>query len=299
MSDINILYIYGAGRSGTTLLDCVLGQHGRFFSLGQFLSMPTILERESQICACGERVKDCSFWSPFIDEFESTLRSIQQARSPDYFFARGHRLLELWMCVQFFLFGKLPDVPKDHMERQERILRSISERSHCSWLVDSSKKPLRLLALLRLKNVNTCVIYVIRDGRGFIASKKKEKSARKTGPFLSAISWAYQNFLAFMIHSRVTPENRIMISYEDFIKDPGMQVTRILDKFGITEEMPPLGYEYYDPSATHMPFGNLMRLEGRKKIEKAKGPRKFNLKDEIAYWFFGAWMKRLSASLKD
>jgi hypothetical protein len=64
-----IVYIVGLGRSGTTLLDLLLGSHPNLVGLGEIFhfTMPNSkrLSQSSKIlCSCGQSMEKCLFWGP-------------------------------------------------------------------------------------------------------------------------------------------------------------------------------------------------------------------------------------------
>lgn len=73
--NIRVLYILGSGHSGSTLLDCILGNNPNVFSVGE-LSFYNVIKnhiphaktkhRKGDFCACGEKMSNCSFWKRII-----------------------------------------------------------------------------------------------------------------------------------------------------------------------------------------------------------------------------------------
>src|SRR5581483_1226755 len=63
VTDQKVLYIGGFGRSGSTLVERILGQLPGFCSAGEvvFLWQRGLIDR--QLCGCGVPVPDCEFWS--------------------------------------------------------------------------------------------------------------------------------------------------------------------------------------------------------------------------------------------
>src|SRR6266536_2074426 len=59
---LKVLYIAGAGRSGSTLLDGVLGQLDGFFAAGELRYLWERGLQESRLCGCGVAVRDCPTW---------------------------------------------------------------------------------------------------------------------------------------------------------------------------------------------------------------------------------------------
>ncbi len=59
---MRILYIGGWGRSGSTLLDLMLGQAPGVFSAGEIREIWQSGLVENRPCGCEQPFRDCSFW---------------------------------------------------------------------------------------------------------------------------------------------------------------------------------------------------------------------------------------------
>jgi hypothetical protein len=64
-----VIFIASLARSGSTLLDLMLGGHPRFVGLGEMFRMLTPdtdwLDRTREVlCSCGSTMDQCSFWGP-------------------------------------------------------------------------------------------------------------------------------------------------------------------------------------------------------------------------------------------
>ena len=60
---VKVLYIGGLGRSGSTLLDRMLGQLPGFFSAGEIRDLWQRGLRENALCGCGAPFKECEVWT--------------------------------------------------------------------------------------------------------------------------------------------------------------------------------------------------------------------------------------------
>src|SRR6266705_3371373 len=60
---LRVLYIGGWGRSGSTLLDRMLGQVPGFFALGEVREIWQSGLRENRLCGCGASFRECPFWT--------------------------------------------------------------------------------------------------------------------------------------------------------------------------------------------------------------------------------------------
>ena len=58
-----VLYIGGYSRSGSTLLDRMVGQIPAHRSTGELGYITTHSLQENRLCGCGARFLDCPFWT--------------------------------------------------------------------------------------------------------------------------------------------------------------------------------------------------------------------------------------------
>src|SRR3989337_1492741 len=68
---MRILYIGGAGRSGSTLIELILGNMPGFFSVGEIRYFWEYVLEEDLSCGCGEIITSCTFWSKVLREILS------------------------------------------------------------------------------------------------------------------------------------------------------------------------------------------------------------------------------------
>ena len=64
---LNIIYIMGYGRSGSTLLDIILGNHSEIESLGEVAFLHQDLY-QGGLCSCLNSYADCPFWSQVLQK---------------------------------------------------------------------------------------------------------------------------------------------------------------------------------------------------------------------------------------
>ena len=65
MEPTTVVYIAGYGRSGSTLLDLLLGRLDGWFSMGEFRLFWHAL-RDHWNCGCGREVAECPIWSAVL-----------------------------------------------------------------------------------------------------------------------------------------------------------------------------------------------------------------------------------------
>ena len=67
---VTVVYIVGAGRSGSTVLDTILGNHPEVESVGELCNLVRSAWFGPEYCACGQRGSICPFWSQVRTDWE-------------------------------------------------------------------------------------------------------------------------------------------------------------------------------------------------------------------------------------
>ena len=65
---LDILYIGGFGRSGSTLVERCLGQLDGFCAAGELRHLWSRGFVENQLCGCRQPLRDCAFWQAVVGE---------------------------------------------------------------------------------------------------------------------------------------------------------------------------------------------------------------------------------------
>ncbi len=201
-----ILYLLGAGRSGTTMLTTVLNNHPQIFAVGEMHQFLDYV-RDNKDCSCGADLSDCSFWSPILSQLDTHHLSKKETVT----FSND---LEWHTHIPKHLIGK-PN--KEYSHLVNAIFDAIDSEVDASWLLDSSKYISRYLLLRKNKHLTVKGIYMVRDVRGVIYSFGKNVQTPKK-PFSAILYYTIINFwgqLVSFFDSQV-----IRIRYEDFVKNP-------------------------------------------------------------------------------
>jgi hypothetical protein len=234
VSDLEVAYISGAPRSGTTLLGMILGQLRDFCDVGELWALWRPAFRNGDLCGCGLAVRECPFW----------LAVVRRAVGPDYG-SVGPALGDLhrqWMgttrapLVWLHQRGWRRRAAYDeYAAALGRHYRAIAEVSGARVVVDSSKMASDALLASGLPGISLSVIHCVRDPRGVAWSWQKQ--ARQPGPdgrpldqhgsAASAARWVAYNALARTLVAPRLGERFRTVRYEDLIADP-IAVTRYL-----------------------------------------------------------------------
>jgi len=309
MSVVKVIHVVGAGRSGSTILDIILADQAKSLGVGELCNFATVWKND-EYCACGERMRDCSFWSDIHAAFlgnaggENSLSQFAEVQAKEERFRRTP--LIFWDRVTG------TQRSREYNRYAATLYRTLAERSGAKVIVDSSKNPVRALALspkqLKEEGVDIQFLHLIRDGRGVAYSlarehkKNVEMGVQKdfaARPVLStALRWFIANAYAEIV-SLMAPRSRRLF-YEDFLRDPTSALIQLgewvsLDYSEVSRKL----REGEPIESTHTMAGNRVRLTGPVKLKPVdtwaahlppKERRKFSIVTApllFAYGYFG------------
>ncbi len=235
-----MLYIAGSGRSGSTILDNILGQIEGFFPVGEFVYVWKRLVNDGA-CSCGARFRECEVWKPVLkrafggpDAVDARTMARVQSKST----RPRHIPLMLAKGGEKLLRSRWTEEYRDALGR---FYREISNVTGSRVVVDSSKLPLYGRVLGEVPGVERYVVHLVRDPRAVAYSWMRKKQSTPHGrglaympqhrPVESSMEWDLCNVAAEEFWGR-SPERYLMLRYEDFVREPRSAVERILSLVG-------------------------------------------------------------------
>jgi hypothetical protein len=219
---MKLLYIAGAGRSGTTVLARLLGEVNQFYNVGEAgrYLFSSKLRAKNIPCGCGKAMADCPFWGDIVPTIAPEMPEV------------GDRLLRL---RSFTAWTKKADRHQLSGEESKvlaefaQVYRRIVNKSGCEMVVDSSKHPSTGLIFTLSPEFETHVVHIVRNPRSVVASWTKKKGYLPAHPATRVLGWWYgYNLLSDKLEARATTYQRIL--YEDFVRDPGAVMHAIVAK---------------------------------------------------------------------
>ena len=218
-----VVYILGAGHSGSTLLAMLLGAHPRICTVGE-VKAPAVSATGEYRCSCGRVLTECPFWIAVAHEVSMRgsrfdiadgASDIRRARS-----GLARRLLRPlhrgpWLeAARDTALQLLPEW-RAHAARVQAFSEAVAYGS-CSVagkdvFVDSSKTGLQLKYLLRNPRLDVKVIRLVRDGRGVALSYTKADGLSMAA---AANAWKRSNEEAATIVAQLDPDRWFDLRYE-------------------------------------------------------------------------------------
>jgi Sulfotransferase family len=317
-----VVYILGAGRCGTTILDLMIGSAPGVLSSGELWHLPTIVRvlggelphypalvsptavsdsRTRLLCSCGDPVSSCPLWSAVSEEFSSKydFRELYT----------GNRRFERLYFVPLALSEYLRQSPafKRHLEMMGYLLRSSTRRAGANLIVDSSKIPLRglLYLLLPREEFDVRFIHIVRDGEDFLDSiiahpdpAESDSPPSKQPPWLTALYYAPQWMFINALCSAMKPflGNRyLQIRYEDLASRP----TEVLQSIGtfLDIDLSEVSQKVLvggKLSSGHILAGNRLKFDPVwKPASKSQSPRKRTFGRSMIFNVVAGWLQLL------
>lgn len=216
---INLIYLMGAGRSGTTALATFLGGHPDIEAIGEMHQFFDHLAQK-KTCSCGKNLTNCRFWSEIIEQLPNDY--IEKS----FEFQNFCQKFDYHTSVPKHILGFNKKQQKKYNEIQSVILSLIKQKINSFYLLDSAKYIGRNISLKKNNNLTVKTIYLVRDVRGVINSfKKKVQSSR--GTLSTIFYYLIVNLTAEVYYRFLSKKSIIKIKYEDFTVNPEQTLERI------------------------------------------------------------------------
>jgi|Deesub1362A_J573_1020465.scaffolds.fasta_scaffold03662_5 hypothetical protein len=268
---LKVIFIGGASRSGSTLLDRILGEIEGFFSLGELALIWEEGFAKNMLCGCGKPFKSCKFWRAVVEEAFGGFEEINP-----------NKILELQRSVARIryipqlLFPPLRSSEfqsrlSGYAEILERLYTAVRKVANCDVLVDSSKAPPHGFVLREIKSIDLRIVHIIRDSRAVAYSRQRKKrnpaihwkeAYMGTSSVLkSAIDWDLSNSFVRLLGSIISHYH--IIRYEDLAVQPRETILKLLKDLKIES----LNLDFFVDERTvnlgpnHTASGNPMRFK--------------------------------------
>lgn len=261
---MRVLYVGGKGRSGSTLLDRLLGQLDGFFSTGELHRVWTWGWLAGARCGCGVPVPSCEVWSAVAAD--PGLAPWDPARV-----AAAERRVLRWSRLPVLLTrppGSVTPWPalRDYTAAMAALYRAVARVTGARVIVDSSKHPASPGLLGLVPGVHGHVVHLVRDPRAVAHSWRRSRSFRGAAareampthaPLHSAASWLGRNTAMEALRPRYPAARWLRLRYEDLVARPRPTLQRLAALAGEHPVRLPLPTEHTAELApTHTVGGN-------------------------------------------
>jgi hypothetical protein len=230
---LRVAYVGGWGRSGSTLLDLLLGQVDGFVPVGELRQLWKRGPVSNATCGCGRSFRDCEFWERVGKEAFGGWES----PAVDRLFQLRQSLDRGWTTPLLFSKRTLPRLAADrdaYVEALGTLYRAIADVAEARIVVDSSKLPSHALLLRRVPDLDLRLVHLVRDSRGVAHSWQKDvvkdpgtgERMRRYHAWTAALRYDIYNAGTQALGWTGTPSVRIR--YEDLVSNPASVLRRVI-----------------------------------------------------------------------
>lgn len=232
-----VVYIAGYGRSGSTVLDVLLGSHSQMLSTGELTFLFKDAACNDRSCSCGKTYIECTLWG---DILRSTRISANEANN----IIRLEESPKL--LIRKYLLGKEKrNINKlTYKEINLNLFKKLGGFGF-RYIVDSSKTAseasLRPFELSKNCGLSVKVIHLVRNPLKTWMSEIKAnnweiegmKQHRRFRILRIIPGWFIANIYAAMCKIHLGKDNYMKIRYEDMVSRPNIVLERIGNYIGV------------------------------------------------------------------
>jgi hypothetical protein len=268
-----VLYLAGLGRSGSTLLERMIGELDGVCPAGELVHLWHRGIELDEPCGCGQLFSECEFWCQVGEKAFGGWANVPVER------VEALRLqIDRTRRIPAMLKGKLePGFAADLLEYTgyyATLYDALRAVSGSSIVIDSSKHPSMAFALAARRDLDLRVVQMVRDPRAVAyswtkATKRPEAEIHDQSilvfptypPARAARLWLGHNASLSLLRRLGVP--RLTVRHEDVLADPRATVRRIASWAGLPDDTPlPVSEAgVAQLNAAHTVSGNPMRFQ--------------------------------------
>jgi hypothetical protein len=239
---VRVLYVGGIGRSGSTLIERLIGQMPGVCPVGELVYLYERGIAGGERCGCGQPFHHCPFW-----------QQVGKAAFGGWDQVDASRIAALRFSVDRNRFipslaGRSPgrrlrSALDEYTTYYARLYAAVTEVSGCDLVVDSSKHPSLAYCLRWRPNLDLRVLHLIRDSRAVAYSWSRQVRRPNTdsesfmwtySPTTAAAQWMAQNAAFHLLARLGCPTMRLR--YEDFTAGPEAAMRRVTQFAGLANQ---------------------------------------------------------------
>ena len=267
---LEILYVGGMPRSGSTLTDLMLDSLPSHVAVGELFYLWRNGLVHDGLCACGAAFSACAFWL-----------QVGKAAFGGWDAVDGSRVMRLQdqvdksSAVPLLLAAGRPAAFQAALDEYTDVLRklyaAIADVAGARVVVDSSKRPSLAFVLRSMDDVQLTIAHVLRDPRGVAYSFSKHvelppgaalkgQMPRSTTLKVSR-RWVTVNAMIWSAATLRVPSVRVR--YEDLVREPVRELSRVARAEGLDPTT--IDWSFLDGGGlripeTHVVAGGRIRL---------------------------------------
>lgn len=293
-----VLHLIGAGRSGSTLLNIMLDNHPAIVGTGEltFLSRAWL---RGDYCSCGRPLRECPFWNQVREEWTGRTG---MAGMEEYLVLQNSFERYRWMPRTLFELLRPTAKFERYRSYTRQLFEVIQDIGDAVVVADSSKIPARVLSLSEIPGIDLRLIFLVRDCRGYVWSRKKAflkdqrsglgRTLKPSPIWRTSLQWQAINLISEWVLKRV--DKSVQIRYEDLLDS----TERVFSTIGslIDLDLSSLGRSIAlgkTLKTKHIAAGNRLRMQHEITLRRNETwQRQMSRKDKSMSWLLAGWLMR-------
>jgi hypothetical protein len=223
-----VIYVMGAGRSGSTILGVTLGNCDGVVFAGELDKWP-LRKGVPKL----EGAEAARFWGEVLDRVPD---------AEELFAIRTHRYLERSSALlrpRRWLLAR--GLRGSYRRVNEQLYRAIAATAAATHVVDTGHYPLRARELQGVEGIELFILFLVRDPRSVVASFARTDAAeRRFNPMTTNVYLWLTHLLGIATFLRQPRARRIFVSHEAFLANPDGVIREILTLTGSSAAVPEL-----------------------------------------------------------
>jgi hypothetical protein len=280
-----VVYLAGFGRSGSTLLERLLGALPGWTHVGELVDLARSVTVKQERCGCGEPFTECPVWSAVGErafggwdvpevrrlaelrllvarqrQLPRLLRHHAAATAPARTGPRAEARAGLRTRATGGSDAGFSALVAEYQEGYGRIYRAVAEVTGSEVVVDASKGPAHGVALAGGSSYDLSMLNLVRDPRAVAYSWSRRSIARpqagaepddmwRISPLRSAAQWSGLQAELELVRSRGRFATA-RLRYEDLVEQPAATISSALSAIGI--DVPPHAMAHIDGTSARL-----------------------------------------------
>jgi len=269
MARTTVVYLGGFGRSGSTLVERMLGSAPGWVNIGELVDLARSVAPGDELCGCGLRFSECAMWTEVGEiAFGGWSREVL-----DRLVTLHHAAARQRNLPGMLVSARRPTVALAALRAAyARIYAAVAEVTGARVVVDASKGPALGQALAGAPELDVRILNVVRDPRAVAWSWHRQVERPQAGgadlmwqiaPSRSAAQWsALQLEMTTIARLGGAPSARLR--YEDFVGDPVGTLVDATAELGLPldrSELPAVVEGRVELGSSHGLSGNPSRFQ--------------------------------------
>jgi hypothetical protein len=238
MSSVKVIYIASNGRSGSTILDMLLGMKPGCFTVGEVQLVGFARGGARLPCGCGSNVGECAYWKTVLGSLAGNVDLDLVSRFREN--PNAGRVIRLAELARMLFRPGGGSRERAYARENVRLFEQIREAAQTyeardiTRIIDASKDPYRLYNMSAGSEIDLQAIHLVKDPRAFVYSmiKNDRGFTRLLKSLRMSTRYLVENAIIQLASRRIRPGGKIRIRYEDLVSDVEGQLARVLPEPG-------------------------------------------------------------------